>query len=150
DKREELGKIKQRLRTYEDQLEECKKLSANISQNDKDDYFSLIQERIPEQEITLKEIDISEKKLLNSFTGDGGELTKANDDLRKVERKIIAGMKDIKLHSAAETSEIPAEIDALPEFIKMYERIFRDDLPRHEKRFKDELTKNTINSIAIF
>lgn len=150
DKREELGQIKQLLKTYGEQLDECRKVGANISQTDKENYFPQIQEKMPEQEIRLKEIDNSEKKLLNKFTGDGGELTKANEDLRKVERKIITGMKDIKQHSASETSEMPVEIDALPEYIKMYEKIFRDDLPRHEKRFKDELTKNTINSIAIF
>ena len=59
-------------------------------------------------------------------------------------------MREIKEHSKAEYSEIGESIDARTEYMQKFERLVSEDLKRHEERFKDELNKNTINSIAVF
>jgi uncharacterized protein YPO0396 len=59
-------------------------------------------------------------------------------------------MREIKEHSRAEYSEIAENIDARAEYIKKFEQLVSEDLKRHEERFKEELNKNVINSIAVF
>jgi uncharacterized protein YPO0396 len=59
-------------------------------------------------------------------------------------------MREIKEHSKAEYSELGESIDARAEYIKKYERLVSEDLKRHEERFKEELNRNTIHSIAVF
>lgn len=59
-------------------------------------------------------------------------------------------MRAIKDHSKAEYSELAENIEARVEYIKKYEKLNSEDLKRHEERFKEELNKNTINSISVF
>jgi uncharacterized protein YPO0396 len=59
-------------------------------------------------------------------------------------------MREIKEHSKAEYSEIGESIDARAEYLQKFEKLVSEDLKRHEERFKEELNKNTINSIAVF
>jgi uncharacterized protein YPO0396 len=59
-------------------------------------------------------------------------------------------MREIKEHSRAEYSEISESIDARGEYLQKFERLVIEDLKRHEERFKNELNKNTINSISVF
>ncbi len=59
-------------------------------------------------------------------------------------------MRDIKEHSKAEYNELSEDVEARSEYIKKYEQLVNEDLKRHEERFKEELNKNVINSIAVF
>lgn len=152
EKNQEIGQIKGDILKHAENLKECQQTISSIDdQPDKDLIFSEIQSRHIDVIFTLKNIDNAERILDKKLTGeDGGERNKLIKDQNKQRDKIISRMKDIKDHSKAETSELPSEIEALPEYLKMFEGILRDDLPRHEKKFKEELNKNTIRSIAIF
>lgn len=152
EKNREIGLIEGDIKKYSEDLKDCRQIIGEVEDEaDKESIFAEIQSRQAELIFTLKSIDNAQRALDRKLTGEeGGERNKLIKDQNRQRDKIISRMKDIKDHSKAETSELPSEIEALPEYLKMFEGILRDDLPRHEKRFKEELNKNTIRSIAIF
>lgn len=55
------------------------------------------------------------------------------------------------LRSAPEESaDLSASVDYLGSFLGLRQRILEDDLPRHEKRFKERLNRNVIEDIGFF
>lgn len=67
---------------------------------------------------------------------------------RGVRDSIISDMGKFKHTYPLETQEIDASLEASDEFRLMLSRLQREDLPRHEARFKDLLNERTINGIA--
>jgi uncharacterized protein YPO0396 len=49
-----------------------------------------------------------------------------------------------------ETTEVDASIQSIPEFKQYLKKIEEEDLPKHEKKFRELLNEGTINDIAIF
>ncbi len=63
----------------------------------------------------------------------------------------IAGkMVTFKHEFAEECADVDPSIEAIGEFRRMLERIEREDLPRHARRFKELLDEKVIASIVIF
>lgn len=50
----------------------------------------------------------------------------------------------------AETTDVDASIESIPDFERIYEKLVIDDIPRHEERFKKLLKEGTINGILVF
>ncbi|MFP4350720.1 MAG: ATP-binding protein [Desulfococcaceae bacterium] len=75
-----------------------------------------------------------------------------NEDkkLKDLTVKLIQQMQDYKHRYPAETNEVDAALEAAPEFAAMLETLEKEDLPRHEARFKKLLNEGAINSIALF
>lgn len=152
DKTEEHGKLKDNREKYIADLEDGQK-EALLFKNEPDlnVVYKLIEARVADTNLTVRNIEGVQRNLERKLVGEeNSEKSKLLKEQNKFRDKIIGKMKDIKKHSEAETSEMAADMEALPEYLTMYERVSKDDLPRHEKRFKDELNKNTIHSIAIF
>ncbi len=151
-KTEELGKLKDNKERYHADLESSQKLSRSfVNEPDLEGIYQLIENRTSNSKLTVRNIETEQRNLERRLIGEeSSEKSRLLKEQNKFRDKIIGKMKDIKKHSEAETGELAAEMDALPEYMKMYERVAKDDLPRHEKRFKDELNKSTIQSIAIF
>ena len=49
-----------------------------------------------------------------------------------------------------ETTEVDAAIESISEFKAFFKKLEDEDLPKYEKRFKEELNQGTINDIAMF
>lgn len=49
-----------------------------------------------------------------------------------------------------EAREIDADVLAIPAFMELYQRLVRDDIPRHEERFRDLLRQGAIRGILSF
>ncbi len=66
------------------------------------------------------------------------------------ENSIIRMMGELHNRWPAETSELDISTEAGPAYAEMLDTLKREDLPRHEQRFKELLNEGTINSIALF
>jgi len=75
-----------------------------------------------------------------------------NQDARhkRLAANITQQMQAYKHHYPAETQEVDAVPEAASDYVKMLDSLCEEDLPRHEKRFKELLNEGTINSIALF
>ena len=69
---------------------------------------------------------------------------------RKIEKSIEKLMLNYKKDYPEETTEVDASIEAMSEYKNILNKIEREDLPRHEKRFKELLNENIIHDIAGF
>ncbi|MCF6291100.1 MAG: ATP-dependent exonuclease SbcCD, C subunit-like protein [Desulfobacterales bacterium] len=68
----------------------------------------------------------------------------------RLAESIIRRMNRFKTNWPAESKEVDAALEAGPEYRRMLQSLVREDLPRHEARFKEMLNEGTINSIALF
>ncbi|MBW2186023.1 MAG: hypothetical protein JRG71_06355 [Deltaproteobacteria bacterium] len=58
-------------------------------------------------------------------------------------------MESFKNSFQAETNELDASLDAMDEFEQILTRLQGEDLPRHEKRFRQLLKEGTIKSVVL-
>lgn len=149
-KNQEIGKLKGAIELYQKQLLDTEDLIQHIAQNQKETYFPFIEERLTAKSLRLLSIDKQQDQFRKMFEGDSGELKKLRHRLGSVRSIVERKMREIKEHSKAEYNEIGESIDARAEYIRKFEKLVSEDLKRHEERFKEELNKNTINSIAVF
>lgn len=64
--------------------------------------------------------------------------------------KIFQAMTEYKQKWVLETREVDISLEAGPEYRKMLKQLQKDDLPRFEKNFKEQLNQNAIREIAGF
>jgi uncharacterized protein YPO0396 len=121
---------------------------ANARQRER--YFPVIEEKLTDKNLRLSSIDRQQDQFRKLFEGDTGELKKLRTRLSNLRSSIEKKMREIKEHSKAEYSELGESVDARAEYMKKFERLVSEDLKRHEERFKEELNRNTIHSIAVF
>lgn len=63
---------------------------------------------------------------------------------------MIAKIGSYKKDYPAETNDFDVSIVSLPEFVKIYQNLQEDGLPRHEERFKRLLNEGAIQGIVLF
>jgi len=147
---EKIGGLKTNIQSYEDQKRNAAQQTEQLTRYLKEKWFLAIDEKMIEKNLTLKNIDNRQEEFRKQFQGENGELKKLRGRQMGFRSSIERKMREIKEHSRAEYSEIAESIDARAEYMKKFEKLVSEDLKRHEERFKDELNKNTINSIAVF
>ncbi|MBU7578075.1 MAG: hypothetical protein KAF40_08450, partial [Flavihumibacter sp.] len=147
---EGIGGLKTKAGIYKEQLQHTELLKNDVNETSRTTWYPVLEEKLKETPLTLKNIDSRLEEFRKQYNGDNGELRKLRGRQVGHRSAIERKMREIKDHSKAEYSEIPESIDAMPEYIKKYEQLNREDLKRHEERFKEQLNTNVINSIAVF
>lgn len=147
---EKIGGLKTNIRNYADQKEEAVRQMEELPEDQKETWFPLLREKMAGKNLTLKNIEKSQEQFRKQFQGENGALKKLRSRQTNLRSSVERRMHEIKEHSGAEYSEITESIDARHEYLQKFEKLVSEDLKRHEDRFKEELNKNTINSIAVF
>lgn len=138
------------IRNYRTQHADASLRIAEVDKSDQQQWFPVITEKMAERNLTLKGIDNRMEEFRKEYIGEHGELKRLRSRQGGLRSAIENKMRQIKDHSKAEYSELPDNIDARTEYMSRFEQLQKEDLKRHEERFKEELNKNTINSIAVF
>lgn len=68
----------------------------------------------------------------------------------KISNKLTAMMASFKQEYILETQDFTTDMESLPEYLGLLERLNRDDLPRFEAKFRELLKGKTIQEIASF
>jgi len=147
---EKRGGLKQ---SHDQYLNESAALKADLeelSQPIKDQWFARLDEQLASISLNLRGIDKRKEEFIKQYRGDGGELKKLMGRQRGFATHAENKMRDIKTHSPAEYDELSVTIDNRAEYIKKFEQLTREDLKRHEQRFKTQLNTDVIRSIAVF
>jgi len=80
-------------------------------------------------------------------------VSKEETDLRKkldpIKEKLVSAMSQY-LRRFPEEHDFAAEIQYLESFLERREEIIREDLPRHEQRFKERLNEKVTHEIGLF
>lgn len=146
----DIGGLIKEIENLEEQKSAAKQKMEQYQQNLKDKWFPIIEEKQGSKSYTHKNIDNKQEDFRKQFQGENGELKKLRHRQTGFRSLVERKMREIKEHSKAEYSELVESIEARAEYTKKYEQLVAEDLKRHEDRFKEELNKNVINSIAVF
>lgn len=95
-------------------------------------------------------LDAGEKSILEKVNNPGGLLDKKKNAQKKLETDIVLVMERYREQYQAETTDVDASIESIPDFEAIYQKLVADDIPRHEGRFKTLLKEGTINGILVF
>lgn len=141
------GEIGSRINAFEESLAECRATATLLTAEEHKQYFPRLQSYYDRQAATVKTIDKLREETRKKFSVEKDAADKQHSSLRaSVEKK----MQAYKTTYPAETSEADADVKSIPEFRAFLQKIEGEDLPRFEKRFKDELNKGVINDIVLF
>lgn len=146
----DIGGLETTIKSYCTQLDTAKSLVTLTDERKKQQYYPMIGEKIGERLFKLSNIDSHLDQFKKQFEGESGELKKLRSTLTRLAGNITRKMRDIKDHSKAEYSELSEDVEARAEYIVKFEQLANEDLKKHEDRFKEELNRNVINSIAVF
>jgi uncharacterized protein YPO0396 len=147
---EKVGGLKTTVLNHKELLFNTEKAKEQIDKPLKDKWFPVLHEKLADVNLTLKNIDNRQEDFRKQYQGESGELKKLRGRQMGFRSSIERKMREIKEHSKAEYSEIAENIDARGAYINKFEQLNKEDLKRHEDRFKEQLNTNVINSIAVF
>ena len=97
--------------------------------------------------LTLENIDIFEKKYSVYLNKNKNDLEEEN---RILEKRIENYMKEFKNKYSIETRDFDSSIDSLNEYNIFLNKLLKDDLPKYEEKFKEELQENIFRHIISF
>lgn len=147
---ENIGGQKRTISDYNEQLINAGNIKEQHPSHLKDKWYKIIGEKMGNVTLSLKNIDVRQDEFRKRYQGENGELKKLRGRQMGFRSSIEHKMREIKEHSRAEYSEIAESIDARAEYFRKFDQLSKEDLKRHEERFKEQLNTNVINSISVF
>ncbi|MEG4986578.1 SbcC/MukB-like Walker B domain-containing protein [Microcoleus sp. BR0-C5] len=137
-----IGIIDRDIEHYQKQSAECEQRSSLSTSQEIQTYTPDIEESFSNQILTLDNIDSLKYQVKESYQT---QISDANKKLNSLRNSIEKKMSSYKGDYPAETANVDASVEFIPEFKGMLEKIERDDLPTQEQRFK-KLLDEKINS----
>lgn len=95
-------------------------------------------------------LEAGEKSIVEKVNSPGGLLDKKKNAQKNLEKDIVLVMQRYRALYQAETTDVDANIESIPDFEAIYDKLVVDDIPRHEGRFKTLLKEGTIHGILVF
>ena len=102
---------------------------------------------LPGVKITAQNCDARQSEMRDWLQGRIDALIKKRDRLAQ---SIVRLMQAYKTSYPLQTRETDAAVSAADEYRGMLDNLVKEDLPRHERRFKTMLNEGTIQNMALF
>lgn len=145
-----LGELDTDLRSVASQLENALTMVAGLDEDLRQQWFPHItryaQRVLADRKLNLRSLENQQTEIRRAIQ------EAINGQSKKMERRkdgLLKGMGDYKHAYSAETSEVDLTLEAWPEYAAMLAALQRDDLPRHEQRFREMLHEGTIQGIVL-
>ena len=142
------------IQTFEDNLDKCHKEQLECQERvdavevDKIERFAEDNlSRLRRYQLNLETIDSDQEKIISKLTEELRSKEKSKNESKSAVQIRITNFRG---NFRDTTLEMGNDFDSLPEYIKLKNKIEQDDLPRHEKRFKEMMTNNVIVFISNF
>lgn len=145
--RDNKGRLSLQLENADKQLPELNRQSASLAEEMKRPLYPKIEQLQPSASYTLGNIDNLKAELSKSLGGTRLNLQKKQQAARDRITKI---MRDYRNAFPLEALELPEDIEAREEYLKIYQKVVTEGLPGHEARLKAMLNQDTIQSIVTF
>jgi uncharacterized protein YPO0396 len=145
------GGTQDRIEQARQALEAARGEAASLVEPDRSTVSPVLeqwrQQVLGDDALELRFLDAQQRRMRDALQARIDAEDKAASRLRE---SIVEKMQRYKAAFPAETAEMDARTEALPEYGRRLQTLRGDDLPRFEARFKDLLNKETINSMAAF
>lgn len=90
----------------------------------------------------------AEARLLETLGGHDGRIAREQARLGTAERRIIRQMSDFRNAFPDEAREVDADLAALPDYRRIFEKLRRDELPRFEEKLREMMRVGTIRNVV--
>lgn len=97
--------------------------------------------------LTLENSANQEKQYAKGLRDEGERLQKSIANLRT---GIEKGLLEFRHEFPLETREMDDTIESLPDYQRMLDQLLKDDLPKYESDFRERLTSQVLQQIALF
>ncbi len=143
----EIKTLENNLRRYEQKRSECQLITDGVETKEIEDFRHKNNNRLRRYQLNLETIDKDREKIIDKLSEELRSKEKSqNESTNKIQRHIT----NFRANFRDTTIEMGSDFDSLSEYIKLKNRIEQDDLPRHEKRFKEMMAGKVIESIVNF
>jgi len=110
-------------------------------------HFEAIEENLGDEPLSTLNLFAVEKKWTTKIRS---KLEKLRKSLEPLKDRLIDAMVRYLREFKEEQEDLSASAEALTSFLGLLDQIRREDLPRHEKRFKDRLNDKVSQEVALF
>ncbi|MEM9832694.1 MAG: SbcC/MukB-like Walker B domain-containing protein [Bacteroidota bacterium] len=141
------GAFASRYGDYERDLNNTEQRKDLISPEEKAANFPALEKLVDPAAIRLEDLENIRQRMQVDVQQ---KLNKQATGRESLSRRIRQLIQKFIQQFPTESVEITSSTDALPELRTLYRRLVRDDLPKHESRFRELLRKGTINDILLF
>lgn len=146
-----IGKIEGGINALSSSRELSENILDQVPQEDRDAIFlklaELQENALGRIRLNLKNCDSSRNRMRDWLQDriKGFRVKK-----ERLVQEIVRMMQAYKNEYPRETREVDAHVDGMDEYGAMLDTLIREDLPRHEKKFKTMLNEGTIQNMALF
>lgn len=145
------GKLEAQIEEDKNQLQVSEQMLNNLSQEERQFSFPKLTQMqtkaLPETNLTIANVgdncSVMRKWIQNQLNA---EMAK----IQRLSERIITQMQQYKDKYKLESRDLDVALQSAFEFGEMLEKLEKEDLPRHEKRFHQMLKEGTIQKIAMF
>lgn len=129
------------------QLPQQQQQAAALTKADKEKYYPKIEALQPNPSYTLHNIDTQKSELSKNQSA---ARMNAQNKRQSVWAAITKIMREYRSAFPLDALELPEEIEARGEYLKILHKVITEGLPAHEARLKELLNQDTIKSIVTF
>ena len=126
---------------------QCRQLSETVSTDEIKAFEEQQAKKLKACELTLETIVKDESAIKDSLQA---QLRTKGQKREAVKTNILRCLDRFSNTYREETLELGSKYEDLPEYLKLKEQIEEDDLPRHEKRFKQLMDEKVVMAISMF
>ncbi len=148
---ENIGRIQVSLQIWRDNRKEALATLAKTPGEMREALFPELKELqdtcLGKAKITVKNCNARQTEMRDWLQARLDALAKKKERLGQ---NIVVRMQAYKNAYPLETREIDAVVSAAGEYVEMLRTLIKEDLPRHEDRFKKMLNEGTIQNMALF
>lgn len=108
--------------------------------------FEDIRISMADRDITVDTLLMVEREFIAELND---ELTRLRRELEPIKNDLLSKMNAYLRHFPDDRADLDARMEYLSSFEGLHEQIRRDDLPRHEARFKEHMNEKVIHEIGL-
>ncbi len=143
----ETNTLENHQQTNKSQQLQCETELSQSSLQSIEEFTTQIASTLKKSQLTLNTIDETKDKIRDSLLEKVDKEKSKQDSSKNV---ILGRMLSFRNAFPDATAELGTSFESLPEYLKLKDKIERDDLPRHEQRFKKLMNDKIIQAISSF
>lgn len=145
------GALREKIATNESALTATEASLAAVGQEQQEAYFPLIEEifiRFCATERLTIEMLPNQESLLRQKLNE--KIQHLEERRRDKEARMVSAMAAFINAFPNDATDLDSNLAALADFKQLLQQLQDEDLPRHEERFKEMLSRDTIRAMALF
>ena len=143
----EINTLENNLNKYKQEQSDCQQIIEGVTTQEIKKFAEDNISRLRRYQLNLKTIDEDREKITKKLNA---EIQTQENKQNESKQSILMQLLNFKNKFPETTVDKGTTFDSLPEYIKLKNRLEQDDLPRHEKRFREMMTGKIIDSIVNF